>query len=249
MCMFLAPRPFSTTGTRDDLQRNIKFDSPDVWYGRARHIVRVRYLDDDDIGANEADPTQFHSTYIDLVLMECFERFYDPDLPDAHMVFYLPKPKSTMYIVNLSTDILGRVSMFPFGDTGTISHSMRHLRGTAFRDDAKVDPANAPGTGSPLYHLNTWAMGWATDPDLSIEEYPSDEEQSTDEEEGGPSSSAAAAAEYEDEDSEDQQAELEEAASDADDDPVDTVDGIQSDADDDALAELQSDPEDDEDWH
>ena len=45
------------------------------------------------------------------------------------------------------------------------------------------------------------------------------------------------------------EAALEEDASDAEHDPVDTVDGIQSDADDYALAELQSDPDDNEDWH
>ena len=42
---------------------------------------------------------------------------------------------------------------------------------------------------------------------------------------------------------------MEEAASDAEEDPVDTVDCIESDADNDALAQLQSDPDDDEDWH
>ena len=141
---------------------------------------------------------------------------------------------------------------------------MRNLLGTAFRDSRPTQsvglesPANEPGTGSPLYHLNTWAMGWATDLELSLQEYPSDNEQSTDDDEGGSSSCAAAgghspwasaAADPEDEDSEHNDPEMEEAASDAEEDPVDTVDCIESDADDDTLAQLQSDPDDDEDWN
>ena len=100
-------------------------------------------------------------------------------------------------------------------------------------------------------------MGWATDQELSLKEYLSDDEQSY-KEEGGSSSCAAAgghrpwasaAADLEDEDSEHNDLEMEEAVSDAEEDPVDTVDGIESDAGDDTLAQLQSDPDNDEDWH
>ena len=142
--------------------------------GRVRLLYRVRVQTDEDLRNQAADPDgDLHWSEVDLALIECFERCKLPDLAPGHFVYYLPQPEAVMYSTALE-NIRGRVSMQPYGDTGTITTNLRHLYGSAFKADARVDLPNQPGSGSPLYHLNTWAMDWATDPELGPETYDSD---------------------------------------------------------------------------
>ena len=78
--------------------------------------------------------------------------------------------------------IKGRISVVPYGETGTIPYSKRHLRDTAFGDWARADgPGEAgKGKGSPLYHLNTWAMEWPRDLDLPAGEPDSEDDDPVD---------------------------------------------------------------------
>jgi hypothetical protein len=69
---------------------------------------------------------------------------------------YLPlMPDSIIYIVPV-THILGSLPLIPAGDTSTIPY------GTAASKfpQGKADSRLSPGSGSPLYYINTWAMQW-----------------------------------------------------------------------------------------
>ena len=84
------------------------------------HLARMSH-------AQNQPPSQHADDYfheLDLAMIECFEQFKLPGL--TSVALYTPEPKSTVYVVPLQ-DVLGRISVVPFGDTGTIPYSMRHL--------------------------------------------------------------------------------------------------------------------------
>ena len=152
--MFSCPPQF-----RDSPDKvRVKYEGGDIWYGRVRLLYRIRVRTDADLDEDSEHTEQ------DLAMMECFEQFVDGTRDKRHIVLYQPEPEATVYVVPAS-DILGRISVVPYGDTGTIAYSMRSLRGAAFGTDARVDPPGGAGRGkgSALYHLNTWAMEWARD--------------------------------------------------------------------------------------
>jgi hypothetical protein len=76
-------------------------------------------------------------------------------------LLYLPAPAPVVYIVPLS-HILGRLPLLPAGDYGTIPRSMSHRKDACFPRGI-CDRQGQPGSGSPLYYINTWAMTWPTD--------------------------------------------------------------------------------------
>ena len=88
---------------------------------------------------------------------------YGPSLPgpDWNKVLYLPSPESVVYVVPLS-HILGKLPLGPAGDHGTIPRSM-HGRKDACYKLGVCDRQGEPGSGSPLFYINTWAMVWPND--------------------------------------------------------------------------------------
>jgi hypothetical protein len=74
---------------------------------------------------------------------------------------YLPSPEPVVYVVQLS-HILGKLILIPAGDHGTIPRSM-HGRKNECYPRGVCDRQGEPGSGSPLFYLNTWAMVWPND--------------------------------------------------------------------------------------
>ena len=72
-----------------------------------------------------------------------------------------------MYVLPISS-ILGRLPVVLAGDTGTIPFSYRNgCRNGALRYDhdlAGADSHAGAGDGSPMYFVNSWALGWSRDP-------------------------------------------------------------------------------------
>ena len=176
MVMFVCPPQFRQNPDTIALG----YTGGNIWFGRVRLMYRIAVQTDSDLRADVSDPTgptQTYFTRLDFAMMECFKPFVDPTRDPSHVVLYQPEPAALVY--NIPTgDLKGRINMVLYGDTGTISYSMRGLRGTAYRGDARVDPPGdaGRGRGSPLYHLNTWAMEWARDLDVPCPEPDSESE-------------------------------------------------------------------------
>ncbi len=79
------------------------------------------------------------------------------------LYFKLPSPAPVVYIVQL-WHILGRLPLLPAGNYGTIPRSMSHRKDACQCFPRGIcDRQGQPGSGSPLYYINTWAMTWPTD--------------------------------------------------------------------------------------
>ena len=76
-------------------------------------------------------------------------------------LLYLPKPDPVLYVVPLS-HILGKLPLVPAGDDGTIPRHM-HGRKEACYPLGMCDRQGVPGSGSPLFYINLWAMIWPVD--------------------------------------------------------------------------------------
>ena len=74
---------------------------------------------------------------------------------------YMHSPNPVVYVVPLS-HILGRLPLIPAGDFGTIPRNMSG-RGDACYPRGSCDKRGAPGSGSKLFYINSWAMIWPTD--------------------------------------------------------------------------------------
>ena len=72
-----------------------------------------------------------------------------------------------MYVLPISS-ILGRLQVVLAGDTGTIPFSYRNgCSNGAHRYDhdlARADSRAGAGDGSPMYFVNSWALGWSREP-------------------------------------------------------------------------------------
>ena len=68
---------------------------------------------------------------------------------------------SVLYVVPLS-HILGKLPLVPAGDDGTIPWNM-HGRKAACYPRGVCDRQGSPGSGSPLFYINSWAMIWPVD--------------------------------------------------------------------------------------
>jgi hypothetical protein len=86
-------------------------------------------------------------------------------------MLYLPAPEPRVWIVPV-TSILGRLQLVPVGDTHWY-HSVFRLalasKQQAYFPEGTCDQANAPGPGSKLFYINTWAMVWPSDHPVSSE--------------------------------------------------------------------------------
>ena len=152
--VFFIPPPPHYSGSAANFSPSLH----DCWYGRVNLIFKMRIRT--DTGG----------------LMECqcalIEVFYDycpgqtkPWWPSTAQIgtkmLYLPSPEPVVYVVPLS-HILGKLPLIPAGCYGTIPRSM-HGRKDACYEMGVCDRRGEPGSGSPLYYINTWAMVWPTD--------------------------------------------------------------------------------------
>jgi hypothetical protein len=76
-------------------------------------------------------------------------------------LLYMPSPNPVVYVVPLS-HILGRLPLIPSGDFSTIPRNMSG-RGDGCYPQGSGDKRGAPGSGSKLFYINSWAMIWPTD--------------------------------------------------------------------------------------
>ena len=130
----------------------------ECWYGRVNLIFKMRLST--DAGR----------------LMECqcalIETLYDycpaqtkPWWPSTAEVgtklLYLPSPDPVLYVVPLS-HILGKLPLVPAGDHGTIPRNMNGRKEACY-PRGKCDNQGSPGSGSPLFYINSWSMIWPVD--------------------------------------------------------------------------------------
>ena len=73
------------------------------------------------------------------------------------MVYKLDYKKPILYVVPIQ-NILGKLSLVPVGDTGTIPHSMRNTFA-----GAPGDRRTGAGDGCRMWFVNSWALGWFSD--------------------------------------------------------------------------------------
>ena len=70
---------------------------------------------------------------------------------------WLDYKKPILYVVPIQ-NILGKLSLVPVGDTGTIPHSMRNTFA-----GAPGDRRPGAGDGCRMWFVNSWALGWSRD--------------------------------------------------------------------------------------
>ena len=146
------PRPF-LQGPR----KKFDFNLDSAWYGRVELLFKVHVrTDSGDVMECKCAAL---STLYDFDPSGPAKTWWQNTSHDQTKLVYLPvMPEPVLYIVPI-THILGRLPLIPAGETGTIPH------GTASRKfpRGKADSALSPGSGSPLFYINTWAMQWPSD--------------------------------------------------------------------------------------
>ena len=75
----------------------------------------------------------------------------------SRVVYELDYKKPILYVVPIQ-NILGKLSLVPVGDTGTIPHSMRNTFA-----GAPGDRRPGAGDGCRMWFVNSWALGWSRD--------------------------------------------------------------------------------------
>ena len=152
--VFFIPPPPHYGGTRGAFNPSI--DS--CWYGRVNLIFKMR------VRTDAGGIMECQCALIEILFDYCPRegRVWWPGT--AHIgtkLLYMPAPDPVVYIVPLS-HILGRLPLLPAGDWGTIPRSMSHNRDADF-PRGRCDNQGQPGSGSPLFYINSWAMIWPTD--------------------------------------------------------------------------------------
>ena len=152
--VFFIPPPPHYHGTRTAFSPSID----DCWYGRVNLIFKMRVRT--DAGAVMECQCALIETLYDYCPRE--GRTWWPSTAQiGTKLLYLPAPAPVVYIVPLS-HILGRLPLLPAGDHGTIPRSMSRRKEACFPRGV-CDRDCRPGSGSPLYYINSWAMIWPTD--------------------------------------------------------------------------------------
>ena len=90
-------------------------------------------------------------------ITKCGSRLIYETLPGKEVVYVLP-----------IASILGRLPVIRAGDTGTIQFSYCNGCGNGAHhydhELARADSSPGAGDGSPMYFVNSWALGWSRDP-------------------------------------------------------------------------------------
>ena len=134
----------------------------DCWYGRVALLFKIHVRTDE--GEVKACSCAMMETLWDYCPGESQQWWRSRTGHIGTKQVYLPGPVPRVWIVPVSS-ILGRLPLVPVGDTGTIPHSM-HLRQQSCFPGGTCDAARSPGSGSPLFYINSWAMVWPSDQSL-----------------------------------------------------------------------------------
>ena len=79
----------------------------------------------------------------------------------SRLIYELLRGKEVLYVIPI-TSILAKLLTVRAGDTGTIPY--RYSGTNHFnRSIARADFAPGSGNGSPIYFVNSWALGWSRD--------------------------------------------------------------------------------------
>ena len=151
---FFIPPPPYYTGKRFRFGPSID----KCWYGRVALVFKIHVCKDD--GTLMACTCAMMETLWDYCPREA-KPWWQSTAQIGSKMLYLPKPSQYVWIVPI-TNILGRLPLVPAGQTGTIPYSM-HARQQACFKHGECDKADEPGTGSLLFHINSWAMVFPSD--------------------------------------------------------------------------------------
>ena len=152
--VFFIPPPPHHSGTRSAFSPSI--DS--CWYGRVNLIFKIR------VRTDEGTVMECQCALIEI-MFDYSPREGRTWWPSTAQIgtklLYMPSLNPVVYVVPLS-HILGRLPLIPAGDFGTIPRNMSG-RGDAYYPWGSCDKRGAPGSGSKLFYINSWAMIWPTD--------------------------------------------------------------------------------------
>ena len=130
----------------------------ECWYGRVNLIFKMRIRTDD--GRTKECQCALIETLYDYCPGQA-KTWWPSTAQIGTKRLYLPSPDPVVYVVPLS-HILGKLPLIPAGEHGTIPRSM-HGRKDACYKLGVCDRQGEPGSGSPLFYINTWAMVWPND--------------------------------------------------------------------------------------
>lgn len=152
--VFFIPPPPHHRGRRSAFCASIDA----CWYGRVNLIFKMRVRT--DAGPVMECQCALIETLFDYCPLEGRD-WWPSTAQIGTKLLYMPSPDPVVYVVPLS-HILGRLPLLPAGNYGTIPHNMSGRKDACF-PRGRCDRRGAPGTGSFLFYINSWAMTWPTD--------------------------------------------------------------------------------------
>ena len=120
-----------------------------MWYGRVNLIFKMQVTTD------EGRLMECQCMLIETLFNYCpghSKPWWPSTAQIGTKLLYLQSPEPVLYVVLLS-HILGKLPLVPAGDNGTIPRSM-----LGRKDACYPRGVCAPGSGSPLFYINSWAM-------------------------------------------------------------------------------------------
>ena len=151
--MFIPPPQFYQ-GRRSDFSPSID----DCWYGRVALLFNIHVRT--DAGNVVSCKCALMETLWDYCPGQT-RPWWQSTAQIGTKMLYLPGPDPKLWVVPIA-HILGRLLLVPAGDHGTIPHDM-HANQQACFEHGMCDAADGPGTGSPLFYINSWGMIWPSD--------------------------------------------------------------------------------------
>ena len=148
------PPPQFYRGERSEFSPSIE----DCWYGRVALLFNIHVRT--DAGSVMSCKCALMETLWDYCPGQTRPWWQSTAQIGSRMI-YLPEPKPMLWIVPIS-HILSRLPLIPAGDTGTIPADMAGTKQANFPHGV-CDNDDAPGSGSQLFHINSWAMVFPSD--------------------------------------------------------------------------------------
>ncbi len=153
--VFIIPPPPHFAGPASAFSPSID----ECWYRRVNLIFKMRVRTDG--GRLKECLCALIETFYDYCPLSQAKSWWPSTAQIGTKLVYLPSPEPVLYVVPLS-HILGKLPLVPAGDDGTIPRNM-HCRKVACYPRGVCDSQGSPGSGSPLFYINSWAMIWPVD--------------------------------------------------------------------------------------
>jgi len=153
--VFIIPPPPHFAGPASAFSPSID----ECWYRRVNLIFKMRVRTDG--GRLKECLCALIETFYDYCPSSQAKSWWPSTAQIGTKLVYLPSPEPVLYVVPLS-HILGKLPLVPAGDDGTIPWNM-HGRKVACYPLGVCDRQGSPGSGSPLFYINSWAMIWPVD--------------------------------------------------------------------------------------